>query len=134
MIASTPMRFFSHPQWVKKHREHFKPRYFDSPNYYKERRNDAKKKKFTYNTQDPLFFDYDKLYINGGIQSFIDKIRASNNLDLPVHKKAYILYHMSKQGVHDPDFYIQMEQGLAAAMDPNMNSATVSEENKIKGE
>jgi hypothetical protein len=41
---------------------------------------------------------------------------------------------MSKQGVHDPDFYIQMEQGLAAAMDPNMNSATISEENKIKGE
>jgi hypothetical protein len=34
-----------------------------------------KKSKFRYHTQNPLFFDYEKLYINGGIQPYIDKVR-----------------------------------------------------------
>ena len=80
-----------------------------------------------FNTQDPLFFDYDKLYINGGIKPYIDKIRKQNNFDLPINKRVYILYHMGKQDVYDPEFFYQMETGL------NLKDS-VNEEMGIKGE
>jgi hypothetical protein len=60
-----------------------------------ERRWDAKQGNWRYRTQDPLFFDYEKLYLNGGIQPFVDKVRAMGR-EIPVNKRAYIMYHMAK--------------------------------------
>jgi len=32
--------------------------------------------------------------------------------EIPVNKRAYILYHMAKQKVYDPSFFVEMEEGL----------------------
>ena len=48
------------------------------------------------NTQDPLYFDYERMYINGGIGPYIEKVRALGGADIPINKRAYILYHMAK--------------------------------------
>jgi hypothetical protein len=90
--------------WNAKTRHHFKPTYFDNVNNNNERRWDVKQKRFRYYSQDPLFFDYDKFYINGGIKVFIDKVKAGGK-DVPVNKRAYILYHMAKQNIYDPEFF-----------------------------
>ena len=95
-LAMTPLRFFSHPQWNRKTIPYFKPKWFDNPNHNLERRWDFKRHHHMYNTQDPLFFDYDRITINGGIQTFIDKIRSGGKTQLPVHKRAYVLYHAAK--------------------------------------
>ena len=42
---------------------------------------------------------------------FIDKVRAGGK-DVPINKRAYILYHMAKQNIYDPEFFAQMEDGL----------------------
>ena len=65
-------RFFSHPQWNKKSRVHFKPTYFDNINYNNRQRNDNKQKRFKYLTQDPLFMDYNTIHMSGGIKPYID--------------------------------------------------------------
>jgi len=57
------------------------------------------------------------LYLNGGIQPFVDQIKGANIIDIPLNKRAYIFYHMAKQEVHDPDFYTLMETRLIK--DPN---------------
>jgi len=95
-LLSVQLRCFSHPMWNKKTRRFFKPTYFDDVNYNKERRWDAKQKDWRYNSQDPLFFDYDKIYINGGIMSFVDKIKGGGKSDMSLPKRAYVLYHMAK--------------------------------------
>ena len=71
----------------------------------------AKEKRYRYKTQDPLFMDYDKLYLNQGVYPYIEKAKAVGR-GIPINKRAYILYHMAKQNVYDPDFVIHMEQGL----------------------
>jgi hypothetical protein len=86
---------FSHPMWNKKTRHHFKPTYFDNENYNLEKRNNPKTRNFRYKTQDPLFFDYDKLYLNQGIMPYVEKVRSLGK-EIPVNKRAYILYHMAK--------------------------------------
>ena len=98
--------------WMRKTKHHFKPKYYDNRNHNESRRWDPKIKRFTYNTQDPLFFDYDKLYINKGIQPFVDKILATGRNDVPLNKRAYVIYHMGKQGVYDPAFFNKMEESL----------------------
>ena len=104
-------RGFSHPMWNKKTRKYFKPTYFDNTTYGLERRWDQQEGNWRYKTQDPLFFDYEKIYLNGGIQPYVDKVRAMGK-EIPVNKRAYILYHMAKQDVYDPEFYSLMETGL----------------------
>lgn len=113
--------------WNKKTRHYFKPKYYDNPGYYGERRWDQTKN-ISYNTQNPLFFDYDKLYLNGGIQPYIDKIKETGKNNIPVNKRAYILYHMAKQGVYDPEFFKLMEGGLM------LEQTDDTEENDLKGE
>lgn len=111
-LYENTMRAFSHPKWNKKTRHLFKPTYFDNVNYYQDKNFEAKKKRFRYVTQDPLFFDYEKLYINGGIQPYIDKVRKSQRPDIPMNKRAYILYHMAKQGVRDPEVFALLEKEM----------------------
>jgi hypothetical protein len=103
--------------WNKKTRRFFKPTYFDNVNKNLDRRWDAKEGKFRYNTQDPLFFDYDKIYLNGGILPYIEKVKGAGNNDLPLPKRAYIIYHMAKQNVYDPEFFITMETGIQVHME-----------------
>lgn len=129
MKTFVQVRNFSHPMWNKKTRKHFKPTYFDNANYNLERRWDAKERNFMYRSQDPLFFDYDKLYLNGGITPYIEKVRAMGR-EIPVNKRAYILYHMAKQKVYDPTFFELMEEGLIL-QDPN---AKLKKESTVKGE
>ena len=95
-VEQQQVRYFSHPKWNKKTRRHFKPTYFDNVNYEQDRRWDAKQRRFRYVTQDPLFFDYERLYINGGIQPYLDRVRALGRTDIPLNKRAYILYHIAK--------------------------------------
>jgi len=90
------MRHFSHPMWNKKSRQFFKPTYFDNVNHRLERSWAPKQKSYTYNTQDPLYFDYERIYINGGIQPYLDRVRALGGADIPLNKRAYMLYHMAK--------------------------------------
>ena len=101
-------RMFSHPMWGKKSKRYFKPTYFDNVNYDKEMNWAAKEKRYRYKTQDPLFMDYDKLYLNQGVYPYIEKAKAVGR-GIPINKRAYILYHMAKQNVYDPDFVIHME-------------------------
>lgn len=56
---------------MAKYRDHYRPSYFDS---FNNRRWDSIEKTTirNYRTQDPLHFDHDKTYINGGIQLYID--------------------------------------------------------------
>jgi len=82
--------------WNKKTRRYFKPTYFDNVNYSHERNWSTKQKRFKMNTQDPLYFDYERMYINGGIGPYIEKVRALGGADIPINKRAYILYHMAK--------------------------------------
>jgi hypothetical protein len=35
------------------------------------------------------------MYLNGGIQPYVDKVRAMGK-EIPVNKRAYIIYHMAK--------------------------------------
>jgi len=95
MKLQTQLRMFSHPMWNKKTRHHFKPTYFDNENYNLEHSHAPKTKKYRYKTQNPLFFDYDKLYLNGGIMPFVEKAKSLGK-EIPVNKRAYILYHMAK--------------------------------------
>jgi hypothetical protein len=62
-------------------------------------------------TQDPLWFDYEKIYLNGGIKHYVNRIKQKD-VDVPINKRAYVLYHMAKQGLHDPQFFIMMERGM----------------------
>ena len=66
ILMPVPMRAY-HPRWVAKHRNHFKPTYFDDV----VRRNDIPMKKrggWRKRIQDPLHFDHDAVSVNGGIQ------------------------------------------------------------------
>ena len=95
-IEQQQVRYFSHPKWNRKTRQYFKPTYFDTVNYHGDKRWGAKQRKPRYVTQDPLFFDYERLYLNGGIQPYVDRVRSLGRPDIPVNKRAYILYHMAK--------------------------------------
>lgn len=98
--------------WAKKSKVLFKPKYFDNVNAKLDRRWDYKKRKFRAVTQDPLFFDYDQLYLNGGITPYLEKVRSGNKVEMPLNKRAYLMYHVAKQKINDPDFFIFMEKGL----------------------
>ena len=112
-LTHTPLRCFSHPQWVWKTRQYFKPTWFDNVNHNHERRWDSKQKRFMQYTQDPLWFDYDRIYLNGGILPYLEQVRYNQRGgNIPVLKRAYILYHMAIQKIHDPEFFMLMEDGL----------------------
>lgn len=99
-------RLFSHPIWNRRTKYYFKPDYYDNLNYDRKRRNDVTRRRHRVNTQDPLFFDYDRMYLNEGIQPFMDKLKNSGQTDIPVNKRAYVLYHMGKQQKHDPELVL----------------------------
>jgi hypothetical protein len=80
--------------WYHKTKHYFKPKFHLNPNYYNERRWDHKKSKFRYHSQNPLYFDYEKLYLNSGIQPYIDKVKELGRQDIPMNKRAYMIYHM----------------------------------------
>lgn len=123
LLCFAQVRPFSHPMWNKKTREHFKPSYYDETNYQRKRRWNTTKKNHKYETQNPLFFDYDRLYLNRGIQPFMDKLKVSGRTDVPVNKRAYVLYHMAKQRKYDPELVAQLEQGLSLHRDVNSKGA-----------
>lgn len=120
-------RMFSHPMWNKKTRRHFKPEYYDNTNFNCKRSWNAKEKGFRYNTQDPLFFDYERLYLNGGIQPFIDQLKNKGNTDIPINKRAYVLYHMAKQRKYDPELVKALEMNIVLHRDEH-------EKTKVKGQ
>lgn len=97
--------------WNKKSKRYFKPTYFDNINYNKEMNWAAKEKNFRYKTQDPLFLDYEKLYLNEGIYPYIEKAKAVGR-GVPINKRAYLIYHMGKSNVYDPEFVLKLENGL----------------------
>jgi len=112
-LTTLPVRAFTHPQWCKKTRHLFKPKYFDDINYDNDRRWDTKKRRFRYRTQDPLFFDYEMKYLSGDISNFYRFIQPS--VAVPLHKRAYLLYHMGRQGVYDEKVVEKLEENLALA-------------------
>jgi len=71
----------------------------------------AKEKKFRYRTQDPLFLDYDKEYLNQGIYPYIEKAKSVGR-GVPINKRAWLIYHMAKNNVYDPEFIQTLEGGL----------------------
>ena len=82
-----------HPKWNPKYREHWKPAYYDNV----QRRWDSaiKVRSKTFRSQDPLFFDHDKEYINGGIKLLLEHMHDKGTYNLPLKNQAYILYNMS---------------------------------------
>ena len=128
----TQVRMFSHPMWNKKTRHYFKPEYFDNTNYKCKRSWNVKRRQFRYNTQNPLFFDYDMIYLNGGIQPFIDRLKSSGRTDIPINKRAYVLYHMGKQHKYDPELVENLEINLALHRDES-SKQSVQGENYVTG-
>ena len=66
---------------------------------------------------DPLFFDYERITLNGGIRPYMDQMRGKNATEVPINKRAYIMYHMVKQKIYDPEFFTILESGLQATND-----------------
>jgi len=54
---------------------------------------------------------YDMLYLNQGIHPYLDKVRTQGK-NVPMNKRAFVLYHMAKQNVFDPEIVQQMEANL----------------------
>ena len=90
-----------------------KPRYYDNVNFEHERRWDYKKKCHKFNTQDPLHLDYRLAYITGGIQPYVERLRHMGFPEIPVPKRAYVIYHMAKSGVYDPEALTGLEKNLS---------------------
>jgi hypothetical protein len=66
-LAQFQLRSY-HPKWLPKYAAVYKSTYFDDVN----RRWDYLKLNHDkYRTQDPLFFDHDLSYVNGGIELMI---------------------------------------------------------------
>lgn len=114
-------RPFSHPVWNRKTKWHFKPDYYDNINFNRKKRWDVTRRKHRLNTQDPLFFDYDHEYLNRGIQPYIDRLKSSGQTDIPVNKRAYLLYHMGKAHAHEPELVLQLETNLSLYRPPGMD-------------
>ena len=64
----------------------------------------------------------------------MDKVRALGQPDVPLNKRAYILYHMAKQGIYDPDFYSLMESGLALKVQEGSKQQSGQAGERLQGE
>lgn len=103
LIVSAPVRGYM-PYYQKKNDKYFKPQYFD--NVQRTPQGGAKTK---FNTQDPLFFDYRHEHINGGIQMYIDNIKDKGTYRMPLRNTGFLLYHLAKNDIYDPDLFANFE-------------------------
>jgi len=75
LLAQVQQRDY-HPMWLPKHRDIYKPSYYDNVirrwDYLKTNNRRVR-------TQDPLFFDHDMTYVNGGIQLLITQTHGRAN-------------------------------------------------------
>lgn len=55
-----------------------------------------------YKTQDPLYYEYHKDELHGGIPELCRKIIEKRNFLLPLRSMGYILYHMAKSHTYEP--------------------------------
>lgn len=69
------------------------------------------------------------IYLNGGIQPYMDKLKNSGRSDIPINKRAWVLYHMGKQQKYDPELIEKMEMGLALHRDEANKEQMQGEEN-----
>ena len=44
-------------------------------------------------------------------------VRTKNIIDVPASKRAYVMYHIAKQKIYDPDFFKLCEDGLVVTAD-----------------
>lgn len=103
LLIQTPTRGYM-PYYQSKYDNYFKPRYFDNP-----RRQPQSIGKTKYNTQDPLYFDYKGQSINGGIQVYVDHVKDKGSYRLPLRNTGYLLYHVAKSEIYDPDLFANFE-------------------------
>lgn len=63
-----------------------------------------------YNTQDPLFFDYANASVNGGIPVILQNIKDKGTYKLPLRNLGFVLYHIAKNDIYDPDLFQKFEE------------------------
>lgn len=62
-----------------------------------------------YLTQDPLYLDYRVEHISGGIDTFVEHLKERNNYKIPLRNSAYLLYHIARKDLYDPDLVMKLE-------------------------
>lgn len=71
-----------------------------------------------YRTQDPLHFDHDKTYINGGIQLYIDYFKEKQEAETYALKTiSHLLYNMEVANIYDPEMYTLFEAYYRTSQD-----------------
>lgn len=99
-----------HPKWLPKYRDLYKPNWFDNINNRWDSR--IKDSSHTFKTQDPLFFDHGKEYINGGMQLQVDYIHDKATYISYPKDVAHLLYNTYKAGIYDPVLFEKYEANL----------------------
>lgn len=82
-----------------------RPRYYDNV-----RRSHGPLGKAKFRTQDPLFFDYDHKHINGGIERVVEHIKDREAYKMPLRAQAYVLYHVAKNELYEPELFLNYEK------------------------
>lgn len=95
---------------MPKYRDHFRPTFFNS---YNDRRWDSIEKTTirNYKSQDPLHFDHDKVYLNGGVSLILDHLKYKEDAEgFKLKTIAHLLYNMEKAEIYDPEVYARFEE------------------------
>jgi len=109
-----------HPKWVPKYRDHYRPTYFDS---FNNRRWDSIEKTTirNYKTQDPLHFDHDRAYINGGVEVLLQHLHEKEEAEgFNLKTIAHLLYNMEKADIYDQSIYTKLEHFYKTNEDKNL--------------
>jgi hypothetical protein len=119
LLMQVPSRAY-HPKWVPKYRDHYRPTYYDS---FNNRRWDSIEKTTirNYKTQDPLHFDHDKAYINGGVSLLLEHFKEKQDAEgFNLKTMAHLLYNMEKADIYEPSVFERFETFLKANEDKNL--------------
>ena len=63
---------------------------------------------------------------------YIEKMVSSNKTDVPINKRAYLLYHVAKQRINDPSIFTFLETGLKMHIE-NQRAGKKEVDDNIKG-
>lgn len=103
LVAAVPQRSYI-PYYQSKNDKYFKPQYFDNV-----QRQPQSLGKVKYNTQDPLHFDYRSQHVNGGIPVLLENIKDKGTYRLPLRNTGFLLYHVAKNDIYDPELFTKLE-------------------------
>ena len=59
---------------------------------------------------------------------FVERLKSSGRTDIPLNKRAYVLFHMGKQKVYEPDLMKNLEMNLS------LNAENKNMQENVEGE